>query len=125
MKLRKAISILPIIIYSTAIFYASHQPTPFTPDLGLHWQDKLYHFSAYFFYGFAVLFALPAVFPRISGRKAMLVIIVAVMFYGASDEIHQYFIPGRSCELLDWCADALGGIAAAVVARFFVGKRGE
>jgi len=28
--------------------------------------------------------------------------------YAASDEIHQYFVPGRSCDFLDWLADILG-----------------
>jgi len=29
--------------------------------------------------------------------------------WGALDELHQLFIPGRSCEVDDWVADTLGG----------------
>jgi VanZ family protein len=30
------------------------------------------------------------------------------MAYALSDEIHQRFVPGRSCEFLDFVADSLG-----------------
>ena len=32
--------------------------------------------------------------------------------YGVSDEWHQSFVPGRSCELGDWVADTAGGALA-------------
>jgi len=31
--------------------------------------------------------------------------------YGGSDEFHQYFTPNRSCEWLDFLADAIGVVA--------------
>ena len=31
--------------------------------------------------------------------------------YAVSDEIHQFFVPGRSCEFRDMCIDAAGVIA--------------
>jgi hypothetical protein len=30
--------------------------------------------------------------------------------YAATDEFHQYFVPGRSCEFRDVCIDALGAL---------------
>jgi VanZ family protein len=39
--------------------------------------------------------------------------IVGVMGFGAIDEFHQSFSPGRSMGLDDWFADAAGGVAAA------------
>jgi VanZ family protein len=40
--------------------------------------------------------------------------------YGASDEWHQSFVPGRMVEVADWLADSIGGVIGAVVAaRFF------
>ena len=41
-------------------------------------------------------------------RRHLLVFLV-VALYGATDEWHQSFVPGRSCELGDWVADAVGG----------------
>jgi VanZ family protein len=37
--------------------------------------------------------------------------------YGATDEAHQYFVPGRHADVADLAADALGALAAAVAIR--------
>ena len=33
--------------------------------------------------------------------------------YGATDELHQYFVPGRDCNVWDWIADTLGALLGA------------
>lgn len=38
------------------------------------------------------------------------------VFYGISDEIHQYFVPGRHCSLHDVFADTFGALIAYSVA---------
>ena len=43
----------------------------------------------------------------ISLRRILLVFGCAVL-YAVSDEVHQSFVPGRSCELRDMCIDAAG-----------------
>ena len=35
--------------------------------------------------------------------------------YAASDEIHQIFVPGRTCKISDWCIDTAGAIAGVLV----------
>lgn len=42
--------------------------------------------------------------------KAILIIIIFTSLYGASDELHQKFVPGRSAEFNDWLMDTLGAI---------------
>lgn len=37
------------------------------------------------------------------------------LLYAISDEIHQYFVPGRSCEVRDVCIDFCGAILAIIV----------
>ena len=37
--------------------------------------------------------------------------------YGALDEAHQYFVPGRQADVADLAADALGALAAAAAIR--------
>jgi len=39
--------------------------------------------------------------------------------YGATDELHQYFVPTRTFDPADWLADAVDAFAAAGVARWF------
>lgn len=44
-------------------------------------------------------------------------------FYAATDEIHQYFVPGRACMFTDVCIDSvgalLGGLFATVIMTLF------
>jgi VanZ family protein len=44
--------------------------------------------------------------------------LLAVSVFGATDEWHQYYVPGRSCELGDWIADTTG---AALAISLYVG----
>jgi len=43
------------------------------------------------------------------------VAIGAVALYGAIDEFHQYFVPGRTTSLKDWLADVIGGCLACSI----------
>lgn len=40
--------------------------------------------------------------------------------YAASDEIHQYFVPGRSCRLTDVVIDSAGVLSGIVIALFII-----
>ena len=66
--------------------------------------DKVAHFST-----FALITAL--LWHGTSGR-APLFVLGAVVAFGALDEFHQLFMPGRSADVMDFIADAT---AAAVV----------
>jgi VanZ family protein len=47
--------------------------------------------------------------------RVALMVLIAISLFGAIDEFHQRFIPGRGMELGDWIADSCGallGIAA-------------
>ncbi len=70
--------------------------------------DKVVHFSVYGLMGTLVSRALgPA------RHRGWAVVIVSL--FGASDEIHQYFTPGRSMEFADWVADTLGAAVAVTL----------
>jgi VanZ family protein len=47
---------------------------------------------------------------------------MAAMF-GLSDEIHQYFVPGRNMDPLDLLTDAIGAALALWVAGWIVRRR--
>lgn len=75
--------------------------------------DKVAHFSMY-----AVLAGLltRAVWQHRAMLSALVLTVVAVAVFGAVDEWHQRFIPGRSTELADWVADSLGGAVGVITA---------
>jgi VanZ family protein len=115
---RAAVAFLPAALYAGILFALSAQPNPF-PFLppGFLLQDKLLHALAY-----AVLGALLFSGFRGTGcspRCALLLSVLVASLYGATDEFHQSFVPGRSPDPLDWVADTLGaalGASSALVA---------
>ena len=102
---------IPLLLLSIVIFYFSHQEQVVTPDLGFTWQDKLFHFSAFLVYGLFIQFG----FRHIEVKYKTIIVILIGSLYGLSDELHQYFIPGRFTEFYDWLADTLGVIFSILV----------
>ena len=50
-------------------------------------------------------------------RTIILILLIAIgTLYGISDEIHQYFIPSRSADILDVLADCIGSTMGVLVA---------
>ena len=74
---------------------------------------KLAHFAEYFALGAAVcgFFATFA----LKLRRCGLVSFGISVLYAASDELHQYFVPGRSCRFFDVCVDSTGAFFGALL----------
>lgn len=77
------------------------------------------HFMEYFVLGILLSYALRQ---HVSIKRAFIVAIVIASAYGILDEIHQYFVPGRDCDPLDWFIDLLGASFGALIA-FFIQNR--
>jgi len=110
---------LPVFIHCLLIYIQSSRPFPISiPDID-H-IDKAFHFITYFVLGALFFRALGNICDdsRIS-RRVILAIIFSSL-YGISDEIHQYFVPGRTADPLDAVADMLGSIFGALIYRNFV-----
>lgn len=87
---------------------------------------KAAHFSAYFLLG-ALLFAALALSNVKSPTAAWLAFGISAL-YAVSDEVHQLFVDGRSCRLLDIGIDALGALCAVgliVLIRLLIKRIGE
>ena len=107
------------VLYCAAIFWLSAQPAPPVPKVRFPGDDKVAH--AVLYGGLAATLALGVRRNRGASRLRLLVVPIAfVAFYGASDEIHQYFVPPRTCDALDWLADVTGALAAQVCLFRFV-----
>lgn len=112
---RAALAWGPAVLWAAAIFWASSRPTvPLPSGWG---TDKLAHFGAYTVLGF--LLARGTAASRLSAGWA----VVLGVLYGASDEVHQHFVPGRSVEVGDWVADALGVVAGVLLSSWLASSR--
>ncbi|MHB1843200.1 MAG: VanZ family protein [Deltaproteobacteria bacterium] len=95
--------------YAALIFYLSTQSNPL-PALTAHVWDKLLHLTEYGGLGFCLALALT---PRFQGRDLLAWVALLGLLYGASDELHQSFVPGRDAELGDVLADGIGSALGA------------
>lgn len=98
----------PPVLWAAVLFVASSGSNTGPVDLG-DGRDKLAHFVAY-----AVLGLLLARAQALSGLRPWVAVALGVA-YAASDELHQSFVPGRSAEIADLVADALGVMAAVTL----------
>ena len=93
------------------------------------WQTvvrKGAHFSAYALLGALAANAIRTYDVRKGGRFLIPVAVSAL--YAVSDEIHQYFVPERSCQFLDVCIDTAGavfGTAVFALGVFLIARRRE
>ena len=120
MQLRH-LSMLLALALMALLFYLSHQPALHTPML-FSGQDKLLHAGVYALLGLLLLGAQPRPVNGYSGRQVTISVLLASL-YGLSDEIHQYFVPGRSSEALDWLADTVGALIAVSLLAWLSRKR--
>lgn len=77
-----------------------------------HFVRKAAHFTIY-----AILGGLLSLTLFSFGLKNMKLFITSVILsglYAVSDEIHQYFVPGRACMIRDMILDTCGGAVGAV-----------
>lgn len=102
---------LPVALDAALIFYLSSIPQ--LPSPPGPFSDKHFHFASYAVLATLLVRALSSARLRnINTRVAIGAMLLATL-YGATDEFHQLFVPGRTAAFDDLAADALGAIAAA------------
>ncbi|HUL73950.1 MAG TPA: VanZ family protein [Vicinamibacterales bacterium] len=105
----------PAVAQMAVIFGASSIPNLGELPGGI--SDKTGHFTGYAILGTVVVRALAgARWSGVTNRAAVAAMLVSSA-YGASDEFHQAFVPGRTPDVNDWLADTSGAVAAVVVIR--------
>lgn len=119
--------ILSLICMGTIFYMSSNTSTESSAQSGriLMWlnevlkapwlSDFIVRKSAHFleFAGLSLL--LCAAFTSTCGRKKMALGLVTASAYAATDEVHQIFVDGRSCQFSDWILDTCGAIAGLVL----------
>jgi len=113
--MRTAAAFLPAVLYAGLIYALSAQADPLPmlpPEILMH--DKILHGLAYAGLGALLVPGLRAA--GFSPGGALLVAVALAGLYGATDEFHQSFVPGRTADVLDWAADTLGAAIGASAA---------
>lgn len=112
---------LPVGLYCTAIFVQSSFPA-MEKIADVPFGDKYLHVVGYAILGSLFFRAFRS--RRFKDRlfMAFFYSIAASTGYGISDEIHQYFVPYRSAEIMDVMAD-MAGSCVGVTAYFLLVKK--
>lgn len=79
---------------------------------------KTAHFTIYTSLG-VLLYLFINTF-EIKHKNKIIISIILAFLYACSDEIHQSFVPGRSCEFRDVCIDTLGSLFGVCV--IYIGR---
>lgn len=76
---------------------------------------KIAHFTLYFTLGIIVYLLLIS----LNVKHSIILSIVICFLFGCIDEIHQYFVPGRTARIYDCIVDTLGSMASIYILYFF------
>jgi VanZ family protein len=124
-RIRNILVRLPAPLVAGAIWFLSSQSILPQPK-GILGFDKVQHLIAYLVLTGALgLWIPPGFWQR---RRALTLGLTALLgsLYGVIDEVHQYFVPGRDCNVWDWLADTIGailGAGAILLIRMYLLKR--
>ena len=104
----------PPVLIALGIFAVSSLPARQLPPPVIPHLDKAQHGLAYGLLGATCARAL-----ALSGATARPALVLGAAgiatLYGASDELHQSLVPGRTPELGDLIADAVGSLTGAAL----------
>jgi VanZ family protein len=100
---------LPLALYWVVLLILTSLPGKDVPNTNIN--DKVEHYLAYSI--LAILLCFTFDFQKkikFLAKQPYLFSLLLVSFYGCIDELHQLYIPGRSCDVKDWLADTCGGL---------------
>ncbi len=115
---------VPVVVWAGVIFFFSS-----IPDLktGLEYDfllRKIAHITEYFVFTFLLYRAFGGSF-KMNVYRLFMYPAVFSLLYAISDEIHQYFVLGRSCAIGDVLIDSLGVICFYIVIKLKHRVRGN
>ena len=114
--------VAPLLLYCLLIFWLSAQSDPghLSP---FPVPDKIAHILLYTGFGFLLMRMLIYLKPEQDVVRHLIWVLSAALLYGLSDEVHQYFVPGREFSWMDLLADGAGGYLGARLWMIFVRER--
>lgn len=107
----------PVFIWALVIFLFSSQPT--TRASQINWQDFIIKKTAHIVeYAIFCTLLYRGLRSQLPDKKALKFALIMSILYGASDEYHQSFTPGREPTVRDVIFDTIG----ASLASFYLWK---
>ncbi|MEF8793979.1 VanZ family protein [Thiohalorhabdus sp.] len=105
------------VLWMVLIALTSHIPGELAPRAPFEGADKVGHIAAYFVLGVLGAGAVARIRPDWPRPVVGSMALVVGALFGALDEFHQSFVPGRRMSMEDWLTDLLGLALAVIVAR--------
>lgn len=117
---RALLAYIPAVVWAGTLLFIGAQSGLKPPDLYIPMQDKLLHFLAY-----SGLGGLASFGRFMAGRRPTRAwpVLFIVGLVGACDELHQSTVGGRSAELADWMADAMGATLSFAIVSWLLHAR--
>jgi hypothetical protein len=108
---------LPVVFFMVFIFFMSGQQGGDIPSVFLY-QDIVFHFCIYALLAWSFGRALFFEKPKLTFFKIVCLCALFGLLYGISDEFHQSFVSGRSCDIFDVNIDTIGSIMGGLIVRW-------
>ncbi len=80
-----------------------------------HLVRKMAHFTIYTALGISVFSMFKLLIEKIKPIHTIIISTLFCLMYAISDEIHQMFVPGRSCQISDIILDTSGALTGVIV----------
>jgi hypothetical protein len=107
----QSIAIMSMLFTALTIFIVSSMSFPqSTTTFGLALKPIVYHAGIFFFLQFFLLLSM-----KKNNEKTILLTLSISIVYAILDEIHQFFVPGRSMTIFDMAIDTIGILLATAI----------
>jgi len=110
--MKKVLFFVPAFLYYTLIIFLSSRSYQLKVDILFF--DKIVHLLEFAILGFLLSFGYIISLNSPLRIKATSTFLTGILL-GVLDEIHQYFVPRRSTDILDWVADVAGVLAGLFI----------
>jgi len=105
--------LLAAIVYTIALIIVTYMNISSVPSLGSSYDDKIYHFLAYFVWAFLWVIY----FKDSSKTKTKIKVFACLILFGITLELSQnQFNPNRTYDNFDLLANCLGVLVGIVIA---------
>lgn len=100
---------VPPLGWAALMMTVSSTPGDKLPEIATFWEwDKVAHAFEYAVLSFLSMRFLWSKKPKVSRFALAVLVGAALALFGGLDEIHQRWIPNRTCSWYDWTADVIG-----------------